>query len=98
MKTRDKKKRECFWYVKPLDSHTNKVISEQLPEDDFDRGKNLWTCSIGLAKSLYRSKEDLNLNLEIWGKEGHYGKITNKTFLFNPKNKRLKMRKKKSKC
>ena len=89
--------REYFWYIEPLDGYTNKVISEQLPKDDFDKSKNLWACTLGLAKSLYRSKGDLNLKFEIWGKQGHHGKITEKTFLFNPRHKRLKMKKKKPK-
>ena len=88
--------KKCFWYAKPLDSHTNKAIGKQLPESDFDGSRNLWECSLELAKALYKSKKDLNLKLEIWGKQGYHGKITNKTFLFNPKHKRLKQKKKKT--
>ncbi|MBU2635240.1 hypothetical protein KJ841_02070 [Patescibacteria group bacterium] len=85
-----------IWYVEPLDSHTNKVISEQLSKDDFDKSKNLWECPLGLVTSLYASKEDLNLKFEIWGKQGYHGKIRKKTFLFKPKRKYLKKKKKKT--
>ncbi len=93
-------KKEYFWYVQPLDSHTNEVVATQLPEksgDFFNKKGNLWECSLEFVTSLCASRADFNLKFEIWGKQGHHGKITNKTFLFNPKNKRLKMRKKKSK-
>ncbi|MBU2545359.1 hypothetical protein KKC65_02825 [Patescibacteria group bacterium] len=101
METRDKEKREYFWYVQPLDSHTNEVVSAQLPEkseDSFSKKGSLWECSIEFVTSLYASRADFNLKFEIWGKQGHQGKMTKKTFLFKPKNKRLKMRKKKTKC
>lgn len=93
-------KKEYFWYVQPLDSHTNKVIAGQLPEmseDSFRKKGNLWECSLEFVTSLYASKADFDLKFKIWGKQGHHGKITEKTFLFNPRHKRLKMKKKKEK-
>jgi len=89
-------KRICIWYVEPLDSHTNKVISEQLSKDDFNKSKNLWECPFGFVTSLYASRQDLNLKFKIWGKQGYHGKIVEKTFLFKPKLKYLKKRKKKT--
>jgi len=94
------------WYVEPLDSHTNEVIAKQLiaislccTEVCADRKRHeLWTCSHQFAMSLVKSKEDLNLRLKIWGKEGRNGKIHDKTFLFSEKwNERKRAKKRKAK-
>ncbi len=100
-------KQTYIWYVEPLNEQTNAVIYEYLKNRDLDTnmepatcedGKkhNLWECSIEAVKSLYASKEDLNLRFEIWGKQGFNGKIRKKTFLFKPSRKYLKKRKKKT--
>lgn len=89
-------KREYIWFVEPLDSDTNEVISQQPTENNFNSGivcadgqrHNLWTCSYQLATSLTKSKKSLDLHFKIWGKEGRCEKIRDKTFLFNRKRRK----------
>ena len=94
--------REYTWYIEPLDADTNKVISRELPEKNFCReivcaggGKhNLWMCSNQFATSLVKSAHNFNLRFKIWGKQGRYGKICNKTFLFSKRPRKIQRVKK----
>ncbi len=94
--------REYIWFVEPLNSDTNEVIAQQLPASDFNseiacadgRKHNLWTCSYQFAMSSIESKESFNLHFKIWGKQGHHGKIRDKTFLFSKKWKKIQRAKK----
>lgn len=88
------KERKFFWFIEPLDSYTNEVISRELPEENFMREikisdgsfKNLWTCSSSLLSNFNRSKVANNLKFRIYSKEGE-GKIRECTFLFKKKRK-----------
>jgi len=96
-----------IWLVEPLNKRSNETIYEYSTNIDLDAtiepaicadGKkhNLWECSIEAINFLCSSRQDLNLKFEIWGKQGYHGKIRKKTFLFKPKWKHLKNRKKKT--
>ncbi len=92
-------KREYAWFLEPLDSHTNKVFSLQIPLDSFSKvlcgdGKihNLWPCSPEKVSAFFRSREDLALRFKIFCREGH-GKVRDGAFLFKRK-KRMPSRKK----
>lgn len=98
-------KRIYIWYIEPLNDEANKAIYEYSKNIDLDatiepatcedrKKHNLWECSIEAVKFLYSSKQGPNLKFEVWGKEGFEGKIRKKTFLFKPRRKYLKKRKK----
>lgn len=100
-------KRIYIWYIEPLNNEANEAVYECSKNIELDAtleptvcedGKkhNLWECSVQAVKSLCSSKQDLNLKFEIWGKQGFNGKIRKKTFLFKPKRKYSKKRKKKT--
>ena len=85
------KQREYTWFVEPLDAHTNKVVSGDLPVENAGaylcvdgQHYNLWRCSSPKVQALWRSRETLGLKLKIWVKEGN-GVIREKTFLFREK-------------
>lgn len=97
-------KPEYTWYIEPLDSDTNQTISRQLTEsaeENFSpkivcgdgKQRNLWRCSYEFALSFVRSKDSLELKFKVWGKTGRHGKITKKTFLFEPKWQKRKKQK-----
>ena len=77
------RERVYYWYVEPLDSHTNTVISGHLPTDEICQGilcgdgkqRDLWLCNRGLISRLKRSKRDLNLSFRVFVKEGDNGPI-----------------------
>jgi len=84
------KKRDYKWFVEPLDSHTNGVISNEVPEENFSHGvicedgkpHNLWECSFQVVSALMRSQRNLNLQFKIFNREGK-GKIRECTFLYS---------------
>jgi len=92
------------WYIEPLTDITNNAIQQYLSEAGLElssalllcadgKKHNLWECPIDLVKLIFSSKNSLSLRFVIWGKKDRYGKITNKGFLFKPKNKYLKKKK-----
>lgn len=70
------------WFIEPLDSFTNEVISRELPEENCSRetlcadGKkrNLWRCGYALISQLKRSKKYSNLKFRVFVRQGG-GKI-----------------------
>ena len=81
--------RKYIWLIEPLDSHTNEVISREVPEENFSRGvicedgipHNLWGCDYRIVATLIRSKRDLGLKFRIFNRCGN-GKIRECAFLF----------------
>ena len=81
--------RNYTWFVEPLDSHTNKVFSDELLEEDFYRDlvcqsgirRNLWRCSWKSVSEFWNSKNDLGLRFKVYSQEGQ-GQIRECTFLF----------------
>lgn len=68
--------RNYYWYLKPLDSHTNEVIAN-LPDAVFEEGvlcqdgkrRAMWQCPRELVASLNRSRRNLNLNFTVFVRE-----------------------------
>ena len=90
--------RKYIWYIEPLDDSTNQTVSQELPIENFchaircgdGKKHNLWRCEFSLASSMHKSKESLNLNFNIFGREGN-GKIRRcPPFVFTKKKKRKK--------
>lgn len=80
------KKKECTWFVEPLDANTNRIIAQELEEETEERknrnlicqdGKkhNLWQCSFQLIQRLVLSQQTLGLKFRVYSKQGKYGKI-----------------------
>ncbi len=87
------------WFVGPKDKDTNETISQELSEENFLRGitcadgkkHNLWRCSFEFISMLSKSKVSLNLNFDVFNKEGKYGKIRKSpSFLLKKRRKNLK--------
>lgn len=69
--------KKYIWWVDPLDSITNDIISAKLRErceesrsegitDDLGQSRDLWRCpSYELITRLYRNREQLNLRFVI---------------------------------
>jgi len=79
---------EYVWYLEPLDSSTNEVISRVLAEDDFvgklatDRDRRqLWQCPIALIPVFVDSQKSLNLRFRIYNRKNN-GEVRDVTFLF----------------
>lgn len=92
------KKREYNWYVEPLDSQTNLVVSMQLPEENFGqpvcadkRYHNLWKCSFQQARAFWKSRKNLGLSLNIYNQEG-LGEIRFCNFLFKKRKKKANLK------
>ncbi len=86
-----KRKRNYIWLIEPLDSHTNEVISREVPEENFSRGVicedgishnlYLWECDYRIVATLIGSKRDLDLKFRIFNRCGN-GQIRDCAFLF----------------
>jgi len=91
--------RKYTWFIEPLDAHTNRVISREIPEEDFQRStlcadgkrRNLWRCSAQFVSLLRRNKKALNLKFNVFSCYGH-SKIRECSFL---RKKRKKPKRKK---
>jgi len=71
--------RKYYWYVEPLDPHTNEVISEMIDESGEEMCEDkslhyLWRCNRKIINLLKRGKKKFNLRFKIWVQEGN-GKI-----------------------
>ena len=86
-----RKDRIITWFIATTDSHTNKVISTEVPVENMHYNKtcfdgiqrNLWECKSQFITKIRRSKKDLNLVFDIFKKEGKYGPIKKVNFLKN---------------
>lgn len=99
-------KRRYVWYVCPLDAHTNRVFSENLPPENSmtvpcadEKIRNLWLCpDRRIAQSFWNSKDDLNLKFEVFnaqiGQTTRDARIRQCTFLFRESNSAKKGQKK----
>ncbi len=84
------RKREYEWFLEPKDSHTNKVISSNIGEENVlenivcadGQKHNLWRCLSGMRDMLWFSRGDLNIRFSIFGREGKNAKPKDLTFLF----------------
>jgi len=73
---------DTTWYVEPLSSHCNKVISDELPAEAAQklwcsdgRKHELWECDWTLAERIWRDRDELQLRVvKIWRRRG-LGKI-----------------------
>lgn len=72
---------DTTWYVEPLSSRCNKIISDELPAEAAQKlwcsdGKkhDLWACDWTFADRIWRDRNDLHVSLQIWRRRG-LGKI-----------------------
>lgn len=94
MKKRKKKIRMYAWYIEALDAHTNNLVSEELPSENFYNGAlcadrkshKLWRCGFDLVYRLQVNKKQCNLKFNIWRRIGG-GKIEKHNFLLRKKKK-----------
>ncbi|MBS3902949.1 MAG: hypothetical protein KGZ30_01070 [Anaplasmataceae bacterium] len=78
----------CYWYVEPLDSHTNMVIGLQLSGDVAERvrdekgdEKEVWACpDYEFVSKLRRSQSDLKIAFRVYTRRGS-GPLRPATFL-----------------
>lgn len=78
-----KDKPTTFWYMEPLDTHTNEMFAQNIPGNDTCPQKmcgdgvrrDLWRCS---RKELHRFDEDRNekgLSFQSYSQNGPHGQI-----------------------
>jgi hypothetical protein len=80
--------KEITWFIFTNDSHTNEVISRELPPEDtfdgvkcFDKIKRkLWRCDGQFVTKIKRNEKSKNLHFEIFKREGKYGSIKRADF------------------
>jgi len=79
-------KAEVFWFVEPLDAHTNEVISKEavsygLSEErnlrprNGERPLNMWRCRHLFIERLKGSKRDLDLRFRVYSQRGPSGPL-----------------------
>jgi hypothetical protein len=87
------------WFVEPLDGHTNEVIAKELAArgmaaEDFmcnilctdNKRRDLWRLPTDTVKYLWKSRDALHLEIEIFSIEGKSRKPKKCTFLFRKKH------------
>ncbi|MFC1594980.1 hypothetical protein ACFL3E_00950 [Patescibacteria group bacterium] len=87
--------RNYRWYIEPFDSHTNEVISKELPEETFlrdfpdEHGKthNVWPCNHQFVALMQRNQKQQSLMFRIFNSEGG-GKMRKVTFPFSKRKKK----------
>ncbi|NQV88526.1 MAG: hypothetical protein HQ402_03160 [Parcubacteria group bacterium] len=78
-----RKKAICYWYVEPLNAHTNEVIGKNLdPNEDCENllcadgeHRNLWRCAYPFVARIQKSKASLKLIFKVFNQEGSHGRI-----------------------
>lgn len=87
-------KRTYTWFVYALDSYSNGVLASELPAENIWKGvdcvdgvtRNLWQGPKEIIKRLWESREDLNIDIQIFNVCGPSKKIQGRvrecTFLF----------------
>ncbi len=85
-------KREYMWFIEPLDSNTNKVLSGELTMfgrkvlcEDGEK-HNLWNCSWDFVSSFKKSRSDKNLKFNVFNRCGK-GQIREFKFPYLKKRK-----------
>lgn len=70
-------KSEYTWYVRPLDSETNRIIAPQLSEEKIcevtinGKSVKLWQCTRDDINSFKRSQEALGLKFKVYNRQGN---------------------------
>jgi len=90
-----RRERKYEWFVEPLDSHTNKVISENVGAENFchdfpchdEQKRNLWRCPSAMVFMLWRSKKDLALKFKVYSRELPGGQIRDCTTWYRNANR-----------
>ena len=76
-----------YWFLEPLDAHTNEVLSRVLDEDNAwrhvvasDGGRHdVWLCDFAVAQASWRSRFTLHLKLKIFNRVGRHGQARDVT-------------------
>jgi hypothetical protein len=73
----EKHKRVYAWFIESLNSHTNRVLSENLPSENAmqrhcgdGEDHDLWMCDFGHLKKFCESAIDLGIQFNIYNQEG----------------------------
>lgn len=90
------KERLITWFIFTNDSHTNKVISTEVPRENMFHGvicydgerRDLWECDGSFVARMNRSKKDLGLHYDIYKREGKKGPIKKVTFIKTAKKRK----------
>jgi hypothetical protein len=94
------------WFIEPLNSYTNEVISRMTDAEDFLRGilcgdgksRNFWRCSFEVVSCLRKSRgTDHNLDFNVFNKCGD-GKIRDCIRWFKRKRPKMAVLKQKPKA
>jgi hypothetical protein len=56
--------------VRPNDSHTNMVVSENFPGLDYPNEKGIQECKYSFIRQLIKSKDDLHLDFDVFINQG----------------------------
>lgn len=94
-------KTRFFWFVEPLDSHTNEVFARELIHldcycnvvDDKRNRHSVWECSLEMLEYFCRSRRDQNLRFNVFARpryNRYVGPLRNCNFLFFRKRKQKK--------
>ena len=90
-------KKKYVWFVQPLNSHTNEVLSRELAEENLWHSifcedgitRTLWECPIRIIRYLWESKNSLGIEIKVYNVCGpskkFSGRIRECTFLFKKK-------------
>lgn len=78
-----KRRRNCAWFVEPLDAETNRVISgyvedaEEHPQIVCADGirRDMWECPHYFIGKLSHSIQSLGLRFKVFRRQGLHGKI-----------------------
>jgi len=87
-------KKTYTWFIYALNSHTNAVLARELPAENIWRGayctdgviRDLWQSPKETIKRLWESREDLDIDIQVFNVCGPSKKIQGRvrecTFLF----------------
>ena len=72
-----------FWYIEPMNAHTNSVLAQNLSEGDACRDKlcgdgksrHLWRCRHLEVLRFQEERETMKLRFRVFVQKGPYGKI-----------------------
>jgi len=81
--SRTRAKAVCYWYVEPLNAHTNEVIGKNLdPNENCEdllcsdgKRRDLWRCHYQFVARIQKSKASMRLDFQVFNQEGRHGQI-----------------------
>ena len=90
------RKRECTWFLEPLDAHTNQAIAREVGEENAQIGlkatdgkeHDVWQCPYSVVGRCLKSRKTAKLKFKVFNRTTSHSPL--RPWLFGNKSRRQK--------